>query len=58
MFSTFTCIGVGLYVIDRIIRFLIGYKNVKIISVETMKSNVTRVIFDFKYYYSVIIMNT
>ncbi|CAJ0647306.1 10922_t:CDS:2 [Entrophospora sp. SA101] len=51
-FSTFTCVGVGLYVIDRIIRSLIGYKDVKIISIEAMQANVTKVVFDFNYYYS------
>ncbi|CAG8743274.1 604_t:CDS:2, partial [Dentiscutata erythropus] len=50
-FLVFAIYGFVLYVIDRAIRFINGFKPVEIVSVEALSAGVTRVIFDFKSRY-------
>lgn len=47
----FTALGISLYVIDRITRFIIGFGYVNVIGVEAIQAGVTKIIFEFKDYY-------
>ncbi|RIB26641.1 hypothetical protein C2G38_1954706 [Gigaspora rosea] len=50
-FLVFTIYGFVLYVIDRAIRFINGFKPVGMVSIEALSGGVTRIVFDFKSRY-------
>ncbi|CAG8486880.1 8011_t:CDS:2 [Acaulospora morrowiae] len=50
-FLSFTGIGVGLYVIDRLIRFFVGLNKIDVVSMEAITSGVTRIVFRYPTYY-------
>ncbi|CAG8582763.1 11029_t:CDS:2 [Funneliformis caledonium] len=50
-FIMFLGVGLGLYVVDRFTRFLIGIGPINVIGMEAIQSGVTRIIFEFKDYY-------
>jgi len=49
---TFIIAGVGLYTIDRLIRFIIGLREKNIVSIEAIQSGVTKVVFEYNSHYS------
>jgi len=50
-FIMFTAIGMSLYIIDRLTRFIMGFGTVNVIGIEAIQSGVTKIIFEFKDYY-------
>uniref|UniRef100_A0A1D1XQY5 Ferric reduction oxidase 7, chloroplastic n=1 Tax=Anthurium amnicola TaxID=1678845 RepID=A0A1D1XQY5_9ARAE len=50
-FIKFTAIGMSLYIIDRIARFIFGFGNINVIGIEAIQAGVTKIIFEFKDYY-------
>lgn len=50
-FFRFTIIGICLYGIDRLVRFIVGLKKIDVISMEAISSGVTRVVFNYPTYY-------
>ncbi|RIA84808.1 ferric reductase like transmembrane component-domain-containing protein [Glomus cerebriforme] len=50
-FIQFTAIGMGLYIIDRLARFIFGLGTINVIGIEAIQSGVTKIIFEFKDYY-------
>jgi len=50
-FFTFTVIGMSLYIVDRLARFIIGLGTINVIGIEAIQAGVTKIIFEFKDYY-------
>ncbi|CAG8562594.1 5310_t:CDS:2, partial [Racocetra persica] len=50
-FVVFTIYGFVLYIIDRLIRFITGFKAVEMVSIEALSANVTRIAFNYRSYY-------
>ncbi|CAB4380220.1 hypothetical protein RhiirA5_358162 [Rhizophagus irregularis] len=50
-FLLFTVIGMSLYIVDRLTRFIFGFGTINVIGMEAIQAGVTKVIFEFKDYY-------
>ncbi|CAI2162458.1 10792_t:CDS:2 [Funneliformis geosporum] len=50
-FIMFLGVGLGLYIVDRFTRFILGIGSINVIGMESIQSGVTRIIFEFKDYY-------
>jgi predicted ferric reductase len=50
-FLLFTVIGMSLYIVDRLTRFIFGFGTINVIGMEAIQAGVTKIIFEFKDYY-------